>query len=65
MPHSGTVIRTARKAQKLSLRQLADLADVDYSTLSKVERGLIEPRPRWLKAVTDALGEHMAGGDAA
>ena len=61
MPHSGTVIREARKARKLSLRDLATLAEVDYSTLSKVERGLVEPSPRWLKAVTDALGKHMAG----
>ena len=50
-----------RKAQKLSLRELAALAEVDYSTLSKVERGMHEPSPRWLKAVTDALGKHMAG----
>lgn len=61
MPHAGTVIKAARKAQDLSLRQLAGLAEVDYSTLSKVERGLVEPSPRWLKAVTDAIGKHMAG----
>jgi len=61
MPHTGWVIRQARKTQKLSLRTLADLAEVDYSMLSKVERGLVEPSPRWLKAVTDALGKHMAG----
>lgn len=61
MPHAGTVIRAARKTQNLTLRQLAQLADVDYSMLSKVERGLVDPRPRWLKAVTDALGKHMAG----
>lgn len=61
MPHAGTVIREARKAQKLTLRQLAEMAEVDYSALSKVERGLHEPSPRWLKAVTEALGKHMAG----
>ena len=61
MPHAGTVIKAARKTQNLSLRDLARLAEVDYSTLSKVERGLHEPSPRWLKAVTDALGKHMAG----
>ena len=61
MPHAGTVVQAARKAQKLSLRELAELAEVDYSTLSKVERGLVEPSARWLKAVTDALGKHMAG----
>lgn len=50
-----------RRAQDLSLRDLAALAEVDYSTLSKVERGLVEPSPRWLKAVTDALGRHLGG----
>jgi transcriptional regulator with XRE-family HTH domain len=49
-----------RKAQNLSLRDLAGLAEVDYSALSKVERGLVDPSPRWLKAVTDALGKRMA-----
>lgn len=48
-----------RKAQNLSLRELADLAEVDYSMLSKVERGLVDPSPRWLKAVTDALGRNL------
>ena len=61
MPHSGTVIQAARKAQNLSLRELATLADVDYSMLSKVERGLVNPSARWLKDVLDALGKHMAG----
>lgn len=61
MPHAGTAIRAMRRAQDLSLRDLAALAEVDYSTLSKVERGLVEPSPRWLKAVTDALGRHLGG----
>jgi len=61
MPHAGPALRALRKAQKLSLREVANLAEVDYSTLSKVERGLHDPSPRWLKAVTDALGKHLAG----
>lgn len=61
MPHTGWVLRQARKTQKLTLRQLAELAEVDYSMLSKVERDLVDPSPRWLKQVTDALGKHMAG----
>lgn len=59
--HAGRVLREARKAQKLTLRDLSLLAEVDYSMLSKVERGLIDPSPRWLKAVTDALGRQMGG----
>lgn len=60
MPHAGTALRALRKAQNLSLRKVAELAEVDYSTLSKVERGQVEPSARWLKAVTDALGKHIA-----
>lgn len=50
-----------RKAQDLSLRDLARIAEVEPGYLSQVERGLREPSPRWLKAVTDALGQHLAG----
>ncbi len=69
MPHAGTAIQALRKTQHLSLRRLAELAEVDYSMLSRVERGLVDPSPRWLKAVTDALGRNLADeprtGDAA
>jgi transcriptional regulator with XRE-family HTH domain len=60
----GIVIREARKARNLSLRELAALAEVDYSMLSRVERGVVDPSPRWLKAVTDALGQHAAKAEA-
>ena len=67
-PHSasvagpaGLVIRTMRQAQGLTQRQLAALADVDHTMLSRVERGQVEPSSRWLKAVTDALGRNLAG----
>lgn len=50
-----------RKAQDLSQRELARLADVNHGYLSQVERGLEDPSPRWLKSVTDALGRHLAG----
>ena len=50
-----------RKAQELPLRELARLADVEPGYLSQVERGLKDPSPRWLKAVTDALGKHLGG----
>ena len=50
-----------REAQNLSLSELARLAEVQKGYLSRVERGLAEPTPRWLKSVTDALGKHLAG----
>jgi transcriptional regulator with XRE-family HTH domain len=61
MGHAGHAIREMRRAQKLSLRELARLADVEPGYLSQVERGLREPTARWLKSVTDALGKHLAG----
>lgn len=61
MGHAGYAIREMRKAQGLSLRRLAALAEVEYGYLAQVERGKAEPSPRWLKAVTDALGKHLSG----
>lgn len=63
--HSGRVIKMARKAQGLTLREVAAMAEVDYSMLSKVERGEVDPSARWLKAVTEALGRHASLGGAA
>jgi transcriptional regulator with XRE-family HTH domain len=48
-----------RKAQKLSLRDLARLAEVEFGYLGLVERGEREPSARWLKSVTDALGRNL------
>lgn len=61
MAHAGTAIRAMREAQGLSLRQLAKLAEVEPGYLSQVERNKKDPSPRWLKAVTDALGKNLAG----
>ncbi len=57
--NAGTAVRAMRKAQHLSIRELARLAEVNAGMLSQVERGLRDPSPRWLKSVTDALGEHI------
>lgn len=54
-----------REAQDLSLRELSALSKTSYAYLSLVERGEREPSERWLRAVTEALGKYMAGGDAA
>lgn len=61
MGNAGTAIKAMRKAQKLGVRELARLAEVNPAMLSQVERGLKEPSPRWLKAVTDALGRNLGG----
>lgn len=60
MHHTGDVIRVARKAQNLTLRQLAALSEVDHTMISRVERGLVDPSPRVVKALTEALGRNLA-----
>lgn len=36
-------IRKYRKLKGLSMEQLANLLDVDYSQISRIERGLVNP----------------------
>lgn len=56
MQHTGPVIRATRKQLKMSLRELAERSEVDYTTISRIERGLTNPPARTIKAITDALG---------
>lgn len=51
----GQFIRSQRRLANLSLRQLAELANVSNPYLSAIERGLHEPSMRVLKAIADAL----------
>jgi transcriptional regulator with XRE-family HTH domain len=51
----GEFIRLQREIADLSLRQLADLADVSNAYLSQVERGLYQPSGQVLKGIADAL----------
>ena len=51
----GDFIRMQRNLANLSLRQLAELADVSNAYLSQVERGLYRPSAHVLKSVADAL----------
>ncbi len=55
MTDVGEFIRMQRRLARLSLRQLADLADVSDAYLSQVERGLYKPSAHVLKSVADAL----------
>ncbi len=52
----GGYIRAQRELARMSLRQLADIAQVSNAYLSQIERGLHEPSIRVLKSVADALG---------
>lgn len=63
--HSGLVIKATRKALKMTQEELADLAGLDHTTISRIERGLTYPPARTVKALTDALGQAISErGDA-
>jgi transcriptional regulator with XRE-family HTH domain len=51
----GEFIRVQRKLAKLSLREVAEMANVSNAYLSQIERGLHEPSVRVLKSVAQAL----------
>jgi transcriptional regulator with XRE-family HTH domain len=51
----GEFIRLQREIAHLSVRQLADLADVSNAYLSQVERGLYHPSAHVLKGIAEAL----------
>ena len=51
----GGFIRLQRQLADLSVRQLAQLADVSNAYLSQVERGLYKPSAEVLKSLADAL----------
>lgn len=58
--HSGLIIEEARKALDLTQKELGDLAGVDHSTVSRIERGIINAPARTIKLLTDALGQETA-----
>lgn len=55
------LIRGLRREQGLSQRELARLASVDHTYLSRYERGDLatEPSDRWLRDVAFALGANL------
>jgi ribosome-binding protein aMBF1 (putative translation factor) len=65
MKHAGHTIRTQREALGVSLRNLAERAGVSPSQLSRFERGLFEPTPRWKRDVEEAVAALLIEGRAA
>ena len=51
----GEFIRSQRELANLSLRRLAELAEISNPYLSQIERGMYKPSGQVLKAVADAL----------
>lgn len=56
VPPIGEKLRDARLDQELSLRDLAERAEVSPSLLSKIENGKTNPSVRTLHSIADALG---------
>ena len=55
MNDGANIIRKLRMQQGVSIRNLAELASVNYVFLSKVERGLESPSEELIKRLADAL----------
>ena len=51
----GETIKQYRERNRLTLRQFAKLSGVDYATLSRLERGIGNPRPKTVYAITLAM----------
>ncbi len=51
----GAFIRTQRERAEMSIRRLAELANVSNPYLSQIERGLRKPSAEILQQVADAL----------
>lgn len=58
--HAGARIAHIRKVRRLTQRELADLAHVSYSTLTKVEQGVLPASPSVLGALARALSVPVA-----
>ena len=55
----GEILRTRRRALKMSLAEVAELAGVSTSFVSQVERGVANPTLATLKSLTEALGSSV------
>jgi transcriptional regulator with XRE-family HTH domain len=49
-------LRSFRQQRGLSLDAISVLAGIDPSTVSKIERGLVEPRPETIVKLARGLG---------
>jgi transcriptional regulator with XRE-family HTH domain len=56
MEEAQTLVREARQAAGLSLRELARLAEVSFTTIRRIEAGETEPTLGTLRRILDAAG---------
>jgi transcriptional regulator with XRE-family HTH domain len=53
-------LKELRARKRLSLEAVGYLAELDPATVSRVERGLVEPSPRTVVSLARALGTSVA-----
>ena len=58
--HTGARVAHARRTRRLTQRELADLSHVSYSTLTKVEQGILPASPSVTAALARALSVPVA-----
>lgn len=58
LEHLGNQIKKLRRERGLSLRQLAQLCDIDYSDISKIEKGQRNIQISTLLELTRGLDIH-------
>jgi transcriptional regulator with XRE-family HTH domain len=51
----GKNLKTIRKGKKLSIRKLADIADVDFSQVHRIEKGESNPTLTTIIVLAEAL----------
>lgn len=55
----GLNLKAIREKKGLSLRKLADQADISFNQIHKIEKGETSPSISLVKAIADALGVKM------
>ncbi|MDT3399036.1 helix-turn-helix transcriptional regulator [Streptomyces sp. B1866] len=58
--HTGRRVKRARRLRNLTQRELADLSHVSYSTLTKIEQGVMPASPSVIGALARALSVPVA-----
>ena len=56
----GFLIRKKRIEKGLTQLELADLMNLDYQYISRIERGLISPTLFWFTKLSEALNIHSS-----
>lgn len=55
----GEAVRVLRQEAGLTIEQVANLAGVSPSQISRVETGVKSPSAAWLGAVVEAIAQHL------